>query len=75
MSDSNKFPDELIFVNRNMNLIRSINKRLGSIVNRINVMAKYANIGLNDSFIEKKWNVMNFQIRLYRILPIKIYFW
>lgn len=42
MQDTTKFPDELIFIGRNMNLVRSLNKKLGSPVNRVNVMAKYA---------------------------------
>lgn len=46
MSDMNKFPKELMFVGRNMNLVRSLNKRIGSVINRINIMAKYAVIGL-----------------------------
>lgn len=42
LSDANKFPDELLFIGRNMNLVRSLNKSMGSSVNRINVMANYA---------------------------------
>ena len=38
-------PTELLFVNRNMNLVRSVNKKCGSLVNRINVMARYASMG------------------------------
>ena len=42
LGDTNKFPDDLIFIGRNMNLVRSINKHCGSAVNRINIMAKYS---------------------------------
>ena len=45
MKEVNLFPQELLFVNRNMNLVRSINKKCGSLVNRINIMARYASIG------------------------------
>lgn len=42
MKLSNLYPKDLLFINRNMNLVRSINKRCGSLVNRINIMARYA---------------------------------
>ena len=42
MGEVRLFPKELLFVNRNMNLVRSVNKKCGSLVNRINVMARYA---------------------------------
>jgi aarF domain-containing kinase len=45
MKEADKFPQELLFVNRNMNLVRSVNKKCGSLVNRINVMARYASKG------------------------------
>jgi len=48
MGDTSKFPNELIFINRNMNLVRSINKRMGSKINRINIMANYSVKGLNE---------------------------
>jgi aarF domain-containing kinase len=57
LAESEKFPDELIFIGRNMNLVRSINKRCGSIVNRINVMAKYSVKGLQEEY-----NLMNNEI-------------
>jgi aarF domain-containing kinase len=41
------FPKALLFVNRNMNLVRSVNKKCGSVVNRINVMARFAAQGAN----------------------------
>lgn len=42
LGDTSKFPSELIFIGRNMNLVRSINKYMGSVVNRINIMAEYS---------------------------------
>lgn len=48
-----------------MNLIRSINKKMGSTVNRINVMANYAVIGIQDSYLEKKWNLILFSAKLF----------
>jgi aarF domain-containing kinase len=37
-----QMPKELMFVGRNMNIVRANNKALGSPVNRINIMANYA---------------------------------
>ena len=50
IGDTTKYPQDLIFIQRNMNLIRSINKRMGSLVNRINVMAVYASRGNNQKY-------------------------
>ncbi|OMH80349.1 ABC1 family protein [Zancudomyces culisetae] len=44
-SDSSKLPPELMFVMRNMSMVRSINKSFGSPVNRIKIMADYAAVG------------------------------
>ncbi|OMJ23604.1 ABC1 family protein [Smittium culicis] len=44
-SDSSLLPPELVFVMRNMNMVRSNNKALGSPVNRIKIMAEYSAIG------------------------------
>ena len=30
LGDTNKFPSDLLYINRNMNLVRSINKKMGS---------------------------------------------
>lgn len=54
LGDASKFPDELIFLGRNMNLVRSINKRLGSVINRVNVMVKFAVKGLSYQNIDYK---------------------
>ncbi|KAI8610359.1 ABC1 family-domain-containing protein [Chytriomyces sp. MP71] len=42
LSDTDKVPRELIFVGRNLNIIRSNNKSYGSPVNRINLMCNWA---------------------------------
>lgn len=42
LKDTSIFPEELIYIGRNINLVRSINKKCGSLVNRVNVMAKYS---------------------------------
>lgn len=42
MSSDKGFPDELIFLGRNMNLIRSINKFYGSKIDRVSIMVDTA---------------------------------
>lgn len=48
LRDQALFPRELIFISRNMNIVRANNKAVGSPVNRINVMARWAVRGLNN---------------------------
>jgi aarF domain-containing kinase len=43
MNNFSNLPKELIFVGRNMNLIRSLNKKAGSIVDRISMLAEESN--------------------------------
>ncbi|KAJ3019087.1 hypothetical protein HKX48_002393 [Thoreauomyces humboldtii] len=50
LESSGRFPKELIFVGRNMNLVRANNKALGSPVNRVNIMANYAVQTLGDDW-------------------------
>ena len=45
MKQSQNFPRELIFVGRNMNLVRSLNKHHGGVADRITILAKSAYIG------------------------------
>eukprot|EP01119_Soliformovum_irregulare_P011127 TRINITY_DN2767_c0_g1_i2.p1 TRINITY_DN2767_c0_g1~~TRINITY_DN2767_c0_g1_i2.p1 ORF type:complete len:453 (+),score=105.13 TRINITY_DN2767_c0_g1_i2:110-1468(+) len=45
LKDTKKTPRDLIFVSRSMNITRANNKYLGSLSNRINIMAHYANQG------------------------------
>ncbi|KAF9986827.1 hypothetical protein BGZ65_006121 [Modicella reniformis] len=44
--NSELLPKELIFIGRNMTIVRATNKTLGSPVNRINRMARWAVLGL-----------------------------
>src|SRR5438067_2069975 len=48
LSDTELIPRELIFVARNMNIVRSLNRELGSPVNRINIMGLWAVKGLGS---------------------------
>ena len=50
LADTEKIPQELIFVGRNLNLVRANNKHLGSPVNRINIMANWAVQGLGNDW-------------------------
>lgn len=49
LQDQALFPKELIFISRNMNIVRANNKAVGSPVNRINIMARWAVLGLSSS--------------------------
>jgi len=42
LKNSDRLPQELIFIGRNLNIVRGNNKALGSPVNRINIMANWA---------------------------------
>ncbi|ETO36991.1 hypothetical protein RFI_00078 [Reticulomyxa filosa] len=48
-------PRELIFVGRNMNLVRANNKDLGSPVNRISILAAHAAQGLEKLSWQTHW--------------------
>ena len=45
MQDTINFPKELLFISRNMNLVRSLNKFYGGVAPRIPIMAHAAFIG------------------------------
>lgn len=45
LKDTRLVPREIIILGRNMNIVRSTNKALGSPVNRVAIMAHYANRG------------------------------
>ena len=45
MKDTMNFPKELLYISRNMNLVRSLNKYHGGIADRIPIMAKAAYFG------------------------------
>ena len=55
LADTDLVPRELIFVGRNMNLVRSNNKALGSPVNRVNIMAWYAASGAVSNIRDDSW--------------------
>jgi aarF domain-containing kinase len=68
------FPRELIFVSRNMNIVRANNKTMGSPVNRINIMARWAVYGLESKTKEKRgikdylkhsWRLVLFETTLF----------
>ncbi|KAG2176985.1 hypothetical protein INT43_007639 [Umbelopsis isabellina] len=68
------FPRELIFVSRNMNIVRANNKAMGSPVNRINIMARWAVYGLESKNKEKRgirdylkhsWRLVLFETTLF----------
>lgn len=45
MKETINFPKELLYISRNMNLVRSLNKFYGGVADRIPIMAKAAFIG------------------------------
>jgi hypothetical protein len=45
MQETINFPKELLFISRNMNLVRSLNKFYGGVASRIPIMAHAAFIG------------------------------
>ena len=67
LGDTTKFPNELIFIGRNMNLVRSINKRCGSQVNRINIMANQAVKGMRikNYTYQQYFYLFIFRLRLF----------
>ncbi|KAI8329942.1 ABC1 family-domain-containing protein [Chlamydoabsidia padenii] len=50
LEDQQQFPRELIFLLRNMEIVRGNNKSVGSPVNRLNIMAHYAVQGIDDRY-------------------------
>ena len=61
LKQANLFPSDLLFVNRNMNLVRSVNKKCGSLINRINLMAKVASKGSDQ---HSRFEELFFSLRL-----------
>ena len=54
MKDTMNFPKELIYISRNMNLVRSLNKYHGGVADRIPIMAKAAYYGSQLQHSESK---------------------
>lgn len=73
LEDQALFPRELIFISRNMNIVRANNKAVGSPVNRINVMARWAVLGLNS----EKGTWLSWRSALFEctLLLMSISFW
>ncbi|KAI9284645.1 ABC1 family-domain-containing protein [Umbelopsis sp. AD052] len=73
LADQQLFPRELIFVSRNMNIVRANNKSMGSPVNRINVMARWAVHGMDRKdeakgvrgYLRSTWRVILFESTLF----------
>merc|ERR1712241_1500196 len=56
LADTKSFPQELFFVGRSLNIIRSANFNLGSVVNRVAILAECAAAGsaLGGSLADRK---------------------
>ncbi|PVU88828.1 hypothetical protein BB559_005372 [Furculomyces boomerangus] len=68
-SDSSLLPPELVFVMRNMNMVRSNNKALGSPVNRIKIMANSAAVGASiDNDIDYDTNKVYKLVEKHKVL-------
>jgi aarF domain-containing kinase len=71
LKDQALFPRELIFISRNMNIVRANNKSVGSPINRINLMARWAVEGLQKG-TWLSWRSMLFETTL---LLMSMSFW
>ena len=60
LANTELIPRELIFVGRNMNIVRSLNRELGSPVNRINIMGNWAVKGLGSDWSNWGGNAKTF---------------
>jgi aarF domain-containing kinase len=73
LKDQEKFPKELIFISRNMNIMRANNRAVGSPINRINIMARWAVLGLsNERGTWLSWRSYLFETTL---LLMSLSFW
>lgn len=72
LSDQELFPRELIFISRNMNIVRANNKAVGSPVNRLNVMARWAVQCTNEKGSWLSWRSILFETTL---LLMNVGFW
>merc|ERR1712190_26988 len=62
LADTKAFPQELFFVGRSLNIIRSANFSLGSVVNRVAILAECAASGSalrGEGFIHNESRVLN----------------
>lgn len=58
MQDTINFPKELLFISRNMNLVRSLNKFYGGAAPRIPIMAHAAFIGSTFEHSHRNFHIM-----------------
>ncbi|KAI8354585.1 ABC1 family-domain-containing protein [Choanephora cucurbitarum] len=66
LRDQELFPKELIFISRNMNIVRANNKSVGSPINRINIMARWAVLGIsNEKGTWLSWRSIVFEFTLF----------
>ncbi|RCI03218.1 hypothetical protein CU098_006858 [Rhizopus stolonifer] len=73
LRDQALFPRELIFISRNMNIVRANNKAVGSPINRINIMARWAVMGISrEKGTWLSWRSVVFELTL---LAMTISFW
>ncbi|CAG8709422.1 7906_t:CDS:10, partial [Cetraspora pellucida] len=61
LADTELIPRELIFVGRNMNIVRALNRELGSPVNRVNLMGNWAVKGLGPDWSNWGGNAKTFE--------------
>ncbi|KAJ2005943.1 hypothetical protein H4R26_001668 [Coemansia thaxteri] len=53
LRESSSLPPELVFVSRNMNIVRANNQSLGTPVNRVQILGQYAALGLRGMLIDE----------------------
>ncbi|KAJ2901070.1 hypothetical protein IWW38_000035 [Coemansia aciculifera] len=53
LRESSNLPPELVFVTRNMNIVRANNQSLGTPVNRVQILGQYAALGLRRMLVDE----------------------
>ncbi|KAJ2450689.1 hypothetical protein GGF42_004428 [Coemansia sp. RSA 2424] len=53
LRESSNLPPELVFVTRNMNIVRANNQSLGTPVNRVQILGQYAALGLRRILVDE----------------------
>lgn len=82
LADTRAFPQELLFVGRNLNMIRSANFSLGRAVNRIAILAECAAAGSavhcgelsSKSWRAKQFSVLKFHVTVRLVLALDGFF-
>lgn len=77
LQDQEKMPKELIFIGRNMRIVQGNNQLLGSPVNRIKIIAKWASVSLARSGEDGGWVRAWWRHFVFRfvLLALDIGFW